>query len=150
MTGQRWPCRGSRSYCYNNNSPDNTNLKILYYNTRSILYKLMNCVLTACSLYCPDIVCITEMWLNADVWDSEVNIPSYQLVRLDRERHCLLYCQSSLLLSCLSFWQSLLDYPAVMLRWLYYTDHHHPQFHIILTTCQLPWKTYAFKISAHW
>ena len=49
------------SYCYNNNSPDNNNLKILYYNTHSIFYKIIDELSTNCSLYCPDIVCITEM-----------------------------------------------------------------------------------------
>ena len=86
MPHQHLPVRGSRSYCYNNNNPDNSNLKILYYNTRSIVYKIDE-LSTNCSLYCPDIVCITETLLNADVRDSEVNIPNYQLVRLDQDRH---------------------------------------------------------------
>ena len=68
------------------NAPDNNTLKILYYNVRSIVYKIDE-LSTNCSLYSPDVVCITETWLNESVLDSEVCIANYQLVRLDRDRH---------------------------------------------------------------
>ena len=66
--------------------PDKDARKVLYYNTRSIVYKIDELSIN-CSLYCPDVVCITETWLNEDVLDSEASIPNYQLVRLDRDRH---------------------------------------------------------------
>ena len=65
---------------------DKDALKILYYNIRSIIYKI-NEQSTNCSLYCPDIVCVTETRLNQDVLDTEVCIPNYQLVRPDQDRH---------------------------------------------------------------
>ena len=68
------------------NAPDKNDLKVLYYNVRSIVYKIDE-LSTNYSLYCPDIVCITETWLNEDVLDSEICIPNYQLVRLDQDRH---------------------------------------------------------------
>ena len=42
---------------------------------------------TNCLLYKPDIICIVETWLDKDIKDSEVNIPSYSLTTLDRNRH---------------------------------------------------------------
>ena len=90
----------SRSHC-TPDTPDKDALKVLHYNTTSIVYKIDE-LSTNCSLYCPDVVCITETWLSEDVLDSEVCIPNYQLVRLDRDRNgggialyianCLLYC----------------------------------------------------------
>ena len=56
-------------------APDKGTLKILYYNARSIVYKIDE-LSTNCSLYYPDIVCITETWFNEDVLDSEVDIPN--------------------------------------------------------------------------
>ena len=35
----------------------------------------------------PHIVCIVETWLSPDVSDKELNLPGYQLLRLDRNRH---------------------------------------------------------------
>ena len=67
------------------NAPDKNTLKVLYYNVRSIVYKIDE-LSSNCSLHCPDIVCITETWLNENVLDSEICIPNYQLVRLDRNR----------------------------------------------------------------
>ena len=32
----------------------------------------------------PDIICIVETWLNNEITDVEVNLPDYQLFRLDR------------------------------------------------------------------
>ena len=37
--------------------------------------------------HCPDVICITECWLCHDIQDTEIQIPGYQLVRLDRNRH---------------------------------------------------------------
>ena len=54
---------------------DKDALKILYY-VRSIVYKIDE-LSTNCSLYRPDVVCITETWLNEDVLNTEVGIPNY-------------------------------------------------------------------------
>ena len=35
----------------------------------------------------PDVVCLVETWLCSDILDSEVFIPNYSIVRLDRSRH---------------------------------------------------------------
>lgn len=35
----------------------------------------------------PHGVCITETWLDDDISDSELFIPGYVMVRLDRSRH---------------------------------------------------------------
>ena len=37
--------------------------------------------------YKPGIVCIVESWLNDDIEDSELIIPNYQALKLDRNRH---------------------------------------------------------------
>ena len=40
-----------------------------------------------CSAEHPDIICLVETWLCEDILDSEVSIPNYSIVRLDRCRH---------------------------------------------------------------
>jgi len=35
----------------------------------------------------PDVICITESWLCLDILDSEISIPGFQTMRLDRNRH---------------------------------------------------------------
>ena len=35
----------------------------------------------------PDIVCIVESWLCSDISVSEISVPGYQIIRLDRNRH---------------------------------------------------------------
>ena len=64
----------------------NSSLKILYYNARSLLPKFDELLISA-DIHCPDVICITESWLCHDIQDSEIQIPGYQLVRLDRNRH---------------------------------------------------------------
>ena len=39
------------------------------------------------SVHHPDIICITESWLSADILDSEISIPGYVCFRGDRNRH---------------------------------------------------------------
>ena len=59
---------------------------VMYFNCRSLLPKLDE--LTAlCSANNPDIVCLVETWLSADILDTEVSIPNYSILRLDRNRH---------------------------------------------------------------
>ena len=33
------------------------------------------------------IICITESWLSSEILESEIAIPGFQIVRLDRNRH---------------------------------------------------------------
>lgn len=58
----------------------------MYYNARSLLPKFDE-LATLCELHQPGIVCIVETWLSPEVTDSEISINSYQVVRLDRNRH---------------------------------------------------------------
>ena len=63
-----------------------------------MLPKLDELVAT-CSPSHPDIVCLVETWLSVDVLDSEVFIPNYSVVGLDRNRHgggVLVYVHSSI------------------------------------------------------
>ncbi len=61
-------------------------LFVLYYNARSILRKMDNFHSLA-SLHNPDVIAIVVSWLCSDITDSEVSIPGYQVIRLDRDRH---------------------------------------------------------------
>ena len=65
---------------------DNGTLSILYFNARSLVPKLdeLSAVIEA---HNPDIVSIVESWLCADISDSELHIPGYQIFRKDRHRH---------------------------------------------------------------
>ena len=62
------------------------NLKILYYNARSILPKHDELRLVV-EVHNPDIVCIVETWLSPDILDSEISLSGYQVHRRDRNRH---------------------------------------------------------------
>jgi len=62
------------------------NLKIQYYNARSLLPKFDE-LLISVDTQQPDIICITESWLCSDIEDSEIMIPGYQILRHDRNRH---------------------------------------------------------------
>ena len=61
-------------------------LKILYYNARSIIPKLDELQLL-CAAENPSIVCLVETWLEGDIQDTELTIPNYTIIRLDRNRH---------------------------------------------------------------
>ena len=58
----------------------------MYFNCRSLLPKLDELV-ALCEANQPDVVCLVETWLSADVLNSEVAIHDYCLIRLDRNRH---------------------------------------------------------------
>ena len=92
--------RGVGDY-YNNSL---SNLPILYFNARSLLPKFDE-LLILCETYTPGIVCIVESWLSEDIEDSELIIPNYQVLRLDRNRHgggILLYIHNSLTYNVIS------------------------------------------------
>ena len=58
----------------------------MYFNCRSLLPKIDE--LTAlCEANRPDVVCLVETWLSADVLDTEIFIHNYSIVRLDRNMH---------------------------------------------------------------
>ena len=61
-------------------------LTILYFNARSLFPKIDE-LTTLCTLHNPGIVCVVETWLSSDMGDSELSIPNYQVIRLDRNRH---------------------------------------------------------------
>ena len=62
-------------------------LKLFYFNTRSIVPKLDE-LLTLVQCEHPDVICIVESWLNSDNLDSEISIsPGYQVFPKDRNRH---------------------------------------------------------------
>ena len=64
------------------------NFTFLYYTTQGALLTNESQQMKAnCLLYKPDIVCVVETWLASDVLDFELNIPNYELTRLDRDRH---------------------------------------------------------------
>ena len=74
---QRTPHRGVSS---------SNEMLIMYYNARSILPKYDElCV--AVDVHKPDVICIVETWLSADILDSEIKLTGYQLHRKDRNRH---------------------------------------------------------------
>ena len=61
-------------------------LSVLYYNARSILPKIEE--LRAVCLTCkPDIICITETWLDDSILNNELFIDNYNIIRHDRDRH---------------------------------------------------------------
>ena len=59
---------------------------VLYFNCRSLLPKIDE-LAALCAANKPDVVCLVETWLSADVVNSEVAIHNYSLIRLDRNRH---------------------------------------------------------------
>ena len=61
-------------------------LSVLYYNARSVLPKF-NELCALVETYTPDLVCIVETWLCEDINNSELAIPGYSIIRLDRNRH---------------------------------------------------------------
>lgn len=68
------------------NVSNGNSMSILYFNARSIVPKHDElCVVVEANN--PDIVCIVETWLNADILDSVIALPGYQVHRLDRNWH---------------------------------------------------------------
>ena len=50
------------------------NLSILYFNVRS-LYPKFDELCAQCDIEKPDVICLTETWLCADIIESECTIP---------------------------------------------------------------------------
>ena len=71
---------------------------IVYYNARSLLPK-MDELAAMVSASRPAVVCIVETWLCDYILNSEICLPDYAIIRLDRNRHgggVLMYVHSSL------------------------------------------------------
>lgn len=60
-------------------------LHILYFNARS-LYPKLDELYAQCDMEKPDVVCLTETWLCADITESERTIPRYKCIRYDQNR----------------------------------------------------------------
>ena len=56
-------------------------------NARSLFPKFKIEFLLQVELCHPDVVCIVESRLSPEIQDSEILLPRYQSVRLDRSRH---------------------------------------------------------------
>ena len=64
----------------------------------------MDDLIAICSLYCPDVICIVETWLDDTIFNSEIFIQGYVLCRLNRSRHnggILIFVNSSFTFSLL-------------------------------------------------
>ena len=82
---------------------------VLYYNARSLLPKFDDLCAVIAALN-PDIVCIVESWLCSDISVSEISVPGYQIIRLDRNRHgggVLFYLKNIFVCQILPFSNSL-------------------------------------------
>ena len=69
---------------------------LYYFNVRSLLPKIDE-LRIVCSVSKPDVVCITESWLDSTIDDCEISIQGYSAFRLDRSRHgdgVLIYVKS--------------------------------------------------------
>ena len=55
-------------------------------NARSILPKI-DYLAANCLALSPEVVCVTETWLNGNITNSELKLLGYTIVRLDRDRH---------------------------------------------------------------
>ena len=62
------------------------NFTVFHLNCRSLLCHYHDLISYIPSVH-TDIIALTETWLSTDIADAEVDIPGYQLFRLDRNRH---------------------------------------------------------------
>ena len=94
--------KNPRPYCLSTNN--NCNMRVLYYNARSLLPKIDDLLLSVEALN-PHIVCVVESWLSDEIDDNEINIPGFQLFRSNRNRHgggVLMYVSSIFVVSVMS------------------------------------------------
>ena len=63
-----------------------SSIKIMYCNARSVLPKI-DALHAVVSVEEPDVICIVETWLSNDIDDIEIEIPRYDVVHKDRNRH---------------------------------------------------------------
>lgn len=84
--------------------PQSAAPSILLFNSRSLFNKLDDLKIRVISCQ-PDIICITETWLDESVNDNAILLPGYSLIRQDRDSRgggVLLYHKSALSVSVLS------------------------------------------------
>ena len=62
------------------------NFLLYIFNARSLLPKIDH-LRVVCTVHSPDLICVVETWLNEDILNSELHLPGYEIVRLDRNRH---------------------------------------------------------------
>ena len=94
------------------------NLKILYYDARSILPKFDELRLSADTLK-SHFICIVETWLSKEVGNNELFIPGFQLFRLDRDHHgggVLIYVADIFLVTALPPSPSLIELLCLSVR----------------------------------
>ena len=89
------------------------NLKILYYNARSILPKF--------DTLKPHFICIIGTWLSKEIGNNELFIPAFQLFRLGlgRDRHgdgVLIYVANTFLVTALPPAPSLIELLCLSVR----------------------------------
>ena len=80
-----------------------SNFSILYFNSRSLLPKLDELRLL-CNLHHPDCICVVETWLDPEIFETEIEIQGYNIIRLDRNRHgggVIVYVNSCFTFNCL-------------------------------------------------
>ena len=69
-------------------------IKCYLLNARSVVNKQPE-ISTFVEINKPDLLIITETWLHSDIPDSEIKLPGYQLLRMDRENKngggCIMY-----------------------------------------------------------
>ena len=83
--------------------PPGSKFSIMCFNCRSMLPKFDELV-ALCLNDKPDVICLVETWLCEDILDSEIHIPNYFILRLDRNRHgggVALYIHNSILYNVL-------------------------------------------------
>ena len=61
-------------------------LRIVHLNARSLISHLDEIALLVASQR-PDILAVSETWLDSEISDGEVSLPGYSVTRLDRNRH---------------------------------------------------------------
>ena len=95
-------------------------LSIIYFNARSHMPKMdALCVLVESNR--PDVICIVESWLCNDITDNEIDIPGYNVHRLDRNRRgggIVMYTNENLVVNAISNLPSNLEFFAVSIRCL--------------------------------
>lgn len=90
---------------------------VMYFNCRSLLPKFDE-LAALCSTNMPDVVCLVETWLCSDILDTEISIPNYSIVRLDRNRHgggVAMYIKNSLLYNAVLYGSAGLEVIVVSL-----------------------------------
>ena len=126
----------AKSTCtYNKPSGHKNHVTIVYYNARSLIPKMdeLKAVSEATK---PDIIYIVETWLDSVITDIEVDLPDYQLFRLDRCGHgggiaiyvrTFLSCKVMLQGGTFALSLSIVNF-CVCFVCVFFTVHHHLLF----------------------